>query len=58
VAASACSAGTGVEDAREADQFGVELSQVLGSAGFVVEHVLVKDLATASAAGVVARSPQ
>jgi SAM-dependent methyltransferase len=43
---------------RDAEQFGGELSRVLASAGFVVEQVLVKDLATASVAGVVARSPQ
>jgi SAM-dependent methyltransferase len=41
---------------REAEQFGAELSRVLGSAGFTPEEVLVKDLGTAPAAAVVARS--
>ena len=41
---------------RQAEQFGAELSRVLGSAGFAVEEVVVKDLATAFAAAVVARS--
>jgi ubiquinone/menaquinone biosynthesis C-methylase UbiE len=43
---------------REAEQFGAELSRVLESAGFVGEQALLKDLATAWAAAVVARSPQ
>jgi hypothetical protein len=33
-------------------------ARVLESAGFVVEQVLVRELATASAAAVVARSPE
>jgi hypothetical protein len=40
----------------QAEQFGAELSRVLGSAGFTLEEVVVKDLATAFAAAVVARS--
>jgi ubiquinone/menaquinone biosynthesis C-methylase UbiE len=42
----------------EAEQFGGELGRVLGSAGFAVEEVLVKDLGTGLVAGVMARSPQ
>jgi SAM-dependent methyltransferase len=43
---------------RDAERSGAELSRVLGSAGFAVEEILVKDLGTAAAAGVVACSPR
>lgn len=40
----------------QAEDFGAKLSGVLGTAGFVVDETLVKDIGPAFAAGVVARA--